>query len=143
MFHHFQVQKKDGDFFRSLWIEDSSKDVVDYQMKVNLFGVVSSPSCAISGLRFLAYDNMVESLQATCFIQEGFYVDDGLKSVKTDSEAIHLIKEIQTIYIKENIHVHIFLSNKQEVLDRAPKTENLYLPEEGDPIGECWAYSGM
>ncbi|XP_076330794.1 uncharacterized protein LOC143236417 [Tachypleus tridentatus] len=136
MFFQFRVQEEDRDFLRILWIEDLSGNVVDYRMKVYLFGSVSSLACAISGVRQLAYDNF----QAAFFIQEGFYFDDGLKNVKTVREAIHLIKETQTICVKENIYLPKFLSNKQEVVDsssltdRAPKLENLHLPEERTPL---------
>ncbi|XP_076308453.1 uncharacterized protein LOC143223861 [Tachypleus tridentatus] len=106
-------------------------------MNVHLFGTVSSLACTRSGLRQEAYDITVESPQAACFIQEGFYVDDGLKSVKTVSKAIHFIKETQRICAKGNIHLHNLLSNKQLVLDaisligRASKMENFDLPEKG------------
>ena len=53
MFHQFMVTKEHRDLLRFLWWLDGdpSKEVVEYRMKVHLFGASSSPGCANFGLR--------------------------------------------------------------------------------------------
>ena len=53
MFHQFMVTKEHRHLLRFLcWPDgDPSREVVDYQMKVHLFGASSSPGCANFGLR--------------------------------------------------------------------------------------------
>ena len=48
MFHQVRVSKSDIDFLRFIWWRDGDieQDPIDHRMLVNLFGAVSSPSCA-------------------------------------------------------------------------------------------------
>ena len=61
-------------------------------MMVHLFGSTLSPGCANLALRTAA-ENGVNNLgiEATKFIKDNFYVNDGLESVPTVPEAIKLI----------------------------------------------------
>ena len=56
MFHRFRVEEQDRNFLRFLWWEDgdTTRDILDYRMKVHLFGAASSPGCANYGLKHLA-----------------------------------------------------------------------------------------
>ena len=100
---------------------DPPKDVIDYRMKVHLFGASSSPGCANFGLRRAADDGEEEfGTDAAAFIRKDFYVDDGLKSVSTVPEAIQLIKASQAICSKACLRLHKIVSNKKEVLEAFP-----------------------
>lgn len=46
---YYQVE----DYLRYLWWpdEDTTKDLVEYQIKVHIFGVISSPSCSKYALK--------------------------------------------------------------------------------------------
>ena len=100
---------------------DPPKDVIDYRMKVHLFGASSSPGCANFGLRRAADDGEEEfGTDAAAFIRKNFYVDHGLKSVSTVPEAIQLIKASQAICSKACLRLHKIVSNKKEVLEAFP-----------------------
>ena len=82
MFHQFVVAEEHRDLLRFLWWLDGdpTKEVIDYRMKVHLFGASSSPGCANFGLRRAADDGEEEfGTDAAAFIRKDFYVDDGLK----------------------------------------------------------------
>ena len=51
-------------------------------------------------------------------------VDDGLKSVPTVSEAIHLIKASQGICERACLRLHKIVSNKKEVLEAFPAEDH-------------------
>ena len=74
------------------------------------------------------------------FIQHDFYVDDGLKSVKTEDEAIMLIRNTRAICASAGLHLHKFVSNSRSVLaeippeDQAKNIQNLDLTFEDLPI---------
>ncbi|XP_068707923.1 uncharacterized protein [Montipora foliosa] len=93
MFHQFVIWEKHRDLLRFCWWlnGDPSKELVEYRMKAHLFSASSSPACAHVGIRRAA-DNGEEEFgaDAPTFIRKNFYVDDGLKSVPTVTEAIHL-----------------------------------------------------
>ena len=93
MFHQFVVSEEHRDLF-FWWLNgDPSKEVAEYRMKAHLFGASSSTGCAHFGLRRAADDGEEEfGADAATFIRKNFYIDDGLKSVPTVSEAMHLIK---------------------------------------------------
>ena len=123
MFHQFMVTKEHRDLLRFLcWLDgDPSREVVDYWMKVHLFGASSSPGCVNFGLRRAADDGEQDfGADAAAFIRKNFYVDDSLKSVATVPEAIELIRASQAICDKAGLRLHKIVSNKKEVLEAIP-----------------------
>ena len=60
-------------------------------------------------------------VEATSFIKENFYVDDGLKSVPTVPEAIKLIKNGTEMCIRGGFRLHKFTSNSKEVVESIPE----------------------
>ncbi len=55
-FHCFLVKAEDRNFLRFLWYEynDPEKSIIDYRMKIHIFGNSPSPAVAIYGLRQVA-----------------------------------------------------------------------------------------
>ena len=96
-FHRVRVSSKDADSLRFLWKEDIfSPDPPDtYQMIVHIFGAKDSPACANYALKRVAEDNREDYSEAAYdTVMRNFYVDDLLKSVKSQEEAIKLSKEL-------------------------------------------------
>ena len=123
IFHHFVLAEEDRDLLRFLWWLDRNppKDVIDYRMKVHLFGASSSPGCANFGLRRAADDGEEDfGTDAAAFIRKDFFVDDGLKSVSTVPNAIQLIMASEAICSKACLRLHKIASNKKEVLEACP-----------------------
>lgn len=143
MFHQFKVKEEDRDYLRFYWWEngDITKTPVQYRMTVHLFGAASSPGCANFGLKKTAIDNECEfGSDAANFIRKDFYVDDGLKSVATVSEAASLIENTKSICAKGGMRLHKFISNSKEVIakiapeDRAKGVKDLDLHSDVLPI---------
>ncbi|XP_067946284.1 uncharacterized protein [Watersipora subatra] len=124
MYHRFKVLPKYRDYLRFLWFSptDPTKIVV-YRMCVHLFGARSSPAVAKFALKQLASDYAKKDSSAGSFIHRNFYVDDGLISVPTISEAINLVKATQSICMKGNVRVHKLLSNERQVMQAFPKED--------------------
>ena len=94
LFHQFRVNSEDRNYLRFLWWPDENywKDPIEMRMCVYLFGAVLSPGCANFDLKQVATDNEGEFGCAVAdFLRRDFYVDDGLKSLPSDSEAIDMI----------------------------------------------------
>ena len=89
-------------------------------MRKHLFGAVSSPACANYGLKHLANCQETQNPEAAAFMQNDFYVDDGLTSVQNEQEAIQLVKDAQTICSTGGIRLHKFVS-------KAPHTHTILL----------------
>ena len=115
-FHQFVVSEEHRDLLRFLrWLDGHlSREAVEYHTKAHRFGASSSPGCVHFGLRRATDDGEEEfGADTATFICKNFYVDDGLKSVPTISEDIHLIKSSQGICDKACLRLH-----KKEVLKK-------------------------
>lgn len=67
-------------------------------MQVHLLGAKSSPSCASFGLLMTAEDNREKfDPEVTETVKRNFYVDDCLKSVKTEASAISLAAQLNQL----------------------------------------------
>ena len=98
MFHQVRVNEEDRNLLRFLWWPegDTSKALEEYRMTVHLFGAVSSPTCANFALQKTAGDNsntFDEEVSNT--VKSNFYVDDCLKSVPAEKQAIDLVKNLR------------------------------------------------
>ncbi|XP_067306911.1 uncharacterized protein [Pseudorasbora parva] len=142
MFHCFLVRRDHRNYLRFLWYRDNdmSKDIIDYRMRVHVFGNSPSPSVAIYGLRRAIHEGAHKHGKDTVqFVERHFYVDDGLISVPTEAEAISLLQRTQTSLSESNLRLHKFASNREAVLqafaseDRAAK-KDLDLSGEATPV---------
>ena len=143
MFYQFNVNQEHRDFLRFLWWPngDYHQEPIDCRMNVHLFGAASSPGCSNFGLKQIATDNADEfGQEAAEFIHKDFYVDDGLKSVATEEEAIDLIVKTKRMCERGCLHLHKFVSNSRKVMqvvpaeDRAKDVKELNLLQDTLPI---------
>ena len=58
--------------------------------------------------------------EAANFLQNDFYVDDGLKSFTTPENAIDVIRNTQAMCAAANLRLHKFASNSKVVLEAMP-----------------------
>ncbi|KAM5145516.1 uncharacterized protein ACMZJ9_012855 [Mantella aurantiaca] len=117
MFHCFIVREDNRNFLRFRWYRnnDVSNEVIDYRMKVHVFGNSPSPAVAIYGLRKTAKEGEEEfGTDARQFVERNFYVDDGLKSLPTEEEAIDLLTRTQNMLATANLRLHKIISNSNE-----------------------------
>ncbi|XP_038074806.1 uncharacterized protein LOC119742710 [Patiria miniata] len=123
MFHQFRVIDNHRDYLRFLWWPKGNyhQPPGEFRMKVHLFGAGSSPGCSNFALKQLARDHVSEfGREVTDFILHVFYVDDGLRSVKSEKEAIDMISGTRQLCKKGGLHLHKFVSNSREVLNSVP-----------------------
>ena len=67
-------------------------------MRVHLFGSASSPSCANFALRKTAKDNEADVDSSVIeTVNRNFYVDDCLKSVSNEDEAVNLASRLREL----------------------------------------------
>ena len=143
MFHQFRVNTEDRNYLRFLWWQDGNywNDPIEMRMCVHLFGAASSPGCANFGLKQVANDNEAEFGGSVAgFLRRDFYVDDGLKSLPSDSEAIDMICKTKEMCSKGGLHLHKFISNSKAVIeqitpeDRAKGIKDLDLLQDKLPV---------
>ncbi|XP_013421679.1 uncharacterized protein LOC106181750 isoform X2 [Lingula anatina] len=148
MFYSFRVNEEHRNFLRFFWFRnnDPREDMIEYRMRVHVFGNTPSPAVATYGLR-KAVEDAEDDVRN--FVHRDFYVDDGLASCPTESEAISLVKRTQaTLQNNAKIKLHKIASNspavmkafKAEDLDKSLRSIDLFeeeLPQQAS-LGLVW-----
>ncbi len=123
MYHQVKVDVRHRDALRFLWWPkgDMARQPEIYRMTVHLFGGVWSPSCANYALHRAAEENSdsfdSETIQT---VLNNMYVDDCLKSLPSESEAIHLVKELCELLQRGGFNITKWVSNSRTVLESIP-----------------------
>ncbi|XP_013856435.1 uncharacterized protein LOC106512341 [Austrofundulus limnaeus] len=123
MFYCFVVREDHRDYLRYLWYEDNdiTKNVVEFRMKVHVFGNSPSPAVAIYCMRRAAQQGEQEhGSDARQFVERQFYVDDGLTSVATPEEAVDLLLRTKNMLAESNLRLHKVASNCSQVMEAFP-----------------------
>ncbi|XP_067279227.1 uncharacterized protein [Pseudorasbora parva] len=155
MFHCFKVREDHRNFLRFFWFRDSdpTKDVIEYRMKVHVFGNSPSPAVAIYGLRRAASEGEnVHGSDTRQFVERHFYVDDGLVSLPTDDQAVSLLQRTRASLAESNLRLHKIASNSPAVMQAFPQEEHAKTIKDLDLSGEiplvqrtlglCWEIVG-
>ena len=126
MFHQVRVRPSDCEALSFLWWPDGNLDnqPEEYQMRVHLFGGASSPSCANFALKKTAEDNKADfDPQTISTVKRNFYVDDCLKSVGSDDDAIRLARQLRELLARGGFKLTKWLSNSRKVIESLPESE--------------------
>ncbi|KAI3367313.1 hypothetical protein L3Q82_008361 [Scortum barcoo] len=103
---------------------DPTSDIVDYRMRVHLFGNSPSPAVAVYGLRRAAKEAEADyGSDARRFVDREFYVDDALKSFSTEEEAISVLGRAQKMLAASNLRLHKIASNRPAVIEAFPSED--------------------
>ena len=126
MFHQVLVPEYDRSLSRFLWWanHDIRGTVEDFEMKNHVFGATSSPSCCNYAMKSIAVDNGKKyhpDVAAT--LQQNFYVDDLLKSVKDVKTAIRLLCDSIRMCASGGFKLTKIVSNRVKVLRSVTETE--------------------
>ncbi|KAK0151244.1 hypothetical protein N1851_007617 [Merluccius polli] len=131
MFHQVKVSQKHVDFLHFIWWPngDVTQNLIDYRMKVHLFGTTSSPSCANYALRRVAEDNKTHfKSEVMNTIQQNFYVADCLQSLV--AEALQLVKNLTAPCSKGGFQLSKRMSISHAVLASIPGEHRLKATKE-------------
>ncbi|KAK3735147.1 hypothetical protein QZH41_001892 [Actinostola sp. cb2023] len=126
MFYSFSVQENHRNYLKFLWYQDNNpgKDIVEYRMKVHIFGSTSSPAVATYGLRKTAeVEKASFGADAADLVNINFYVDDALKSVPTEEDAVDLLHRTQSMLSTANLRLQKIASNRQEAMEAFPSED--------------------
>ena len=143
MFYQVKVPEHDADLLRFLWWPNGklTEPVEEFRMAVHLFGATSSPSVASYALRRTAEDHRdVASPEAVQTVLRNFYVDDCLKSLATEDDAVTLAKDLRTLCASGGFTLAKWMSNSRKVLlsipeaHRASEVKDLDLRHDALPV---------
>ena len=128
MFYQVRVPEDQRNFLRYLWFPDGDleKPPQEYRVRVHIFGAVSSPSVANYVLKHTASMEEAKnfSQESLNTITRNFYVDDCLKAVDEENQAIKIVKEVSHIVGLAGLKLTGYVSNSKTMLSSVP-TEDL------------------
>ena len=102
-----------------------------------MFGSTSSPSCSNYALKRISIDGKDQfGLEAAKTLQNNFYVDDLLKSVAKEDQAIQLIKNAKAMCSSGGFKLTKFLSNNKRVLQSIPEEDGRKCVKYKDLVGD-------
>lgn len=119
MFYQVKVPERDADLLRFLWWPNSklNEPMEEFRMTVHLFGATSSPSVASYALKRTAEDHKADvSPETVQTVLRNFYVDDCLKSVAKEEDAVTLAKDLRTLCASGGFTLTKWVSNSRKVL---------------------------
>ena len=124
MFHNFLLKVDQQDYIRFFWFQnnDSSQGICQFRARVHIFGNCSSPALASLGLRF-AVDRSSNLEHVWSFVNEQFYVDDGLSCAGSVEDAVRVLKDTVDALSKSNIRLHKICSSSPDVVNAFPESE--------------------
>ena len=99
-----------------------SGTVEEFEMKVHVFGATALPSCCNYVLKRTAVDDGKKYHPDATTLQQNFYVDNLLKSVKDVQTAIRLLYDI-TMCASRGFKLTKIISNRVEVLQSVTATK--------------------
>ena len=123
MFYQVLVAEEHRSYLKFLWWKDGNykNPVTDCEMNVHVFGATSSPGCSNYALKKTSVEYKEQyGEEASKTLRRNFYVDDLLKSVRTEEEAIHLVKNVKMMCKSGGFNLTKFLCNSKVVLDTIP-----------------------
>lgn len=113
-------------------------------MVVHIFGATSSPSCTNFALQQCAKDNREEfDTETVSTVLKNFYVDDCLKSVESEAEALSLAHNLIALCARGGFRLNKWVSNSRALLlslpeeDRANKVKDLDLDQDIMSVERC------
>lgn len=124
MFHQVRIPDEDSDLLGFLWWPggDLGKDLEEYKMVVHIFGSTSSPRCANFGLRQFAKDERDEfNSETISTVLRNVYVDDCLKSVESEDEALTLVNNLIVVCARGGFRLNKWVSNSKALLLSLPE----------------------
>lgn len=155
MFHQVKINPADCVAQRFLFRGmDRERTPDTYEMKVMIFGSVSSPSVAQFVKNFNA--KKLENDEIDKAMEKQHYVDDYLDGTNTEEEAVIKIKQIIDVHKAGGFEMVNWISNSKSVLDSLPDSlvsngvKNLKIDDEHvervlglfwNPTDDCFTFS--
>ena len=113
-----------------------SKEIIDHEMCVHVFGSVSSGACSNGTLRIMAIENENKyGKDAAEMLENNVYVDDMLKSVENEGKAIKLMKDVKLLYRERGLNLVKFPSSSKRVLQSIPEKDREMGVKNSDLLG--------
>ncbi len=135
MYYQVWLPEEQKKYVRFLWWTDgdTSKEPVQYQFRVHLFGGTWCPAAATFCIRLAGEEQIAEFGEDVLkAIRESFYVDDMLNSQFSTQETISILSRVSKCLENRGFNLTKIVSNSKEVLETVPENKRAVEPRSMD-----------
>ena len=116
MFLQVKVPPADCKVLRFLWRENSTDPISVYEYGRHMFGAKSSPACVNYALQQVGRDSRDDNGMVANFINRNFYMDDFVKSVASEEEAVDVYRSLQKSLADRGFQLTKWICNSDKVM---------------------------
>lgn len=142
MFNQVKLSKDQWNLQRIFWREKPNEPLREYWLNVIIFGLSASPFIAVRSVIQAAREANQNYPKAAKTIEEDFYMDDCTTGANSESEAIQLAKEMDTILKGAGFELRQWKSNSKNVVkcmdSEIENTTVFSAPERTSILGIKW-----
>ncbi|XP_073820558.1 uncharacterized protein [Musca autumnalis] len=106
MYRQVLISPEDRQFQLIIWRKDVSQPITYYQLNTVTYGTRAAPYLATKCLQRLAKDNAIRYPLDSQFLQENFYVDDGLGGADSLITAINMQQQLIQVMKDSGFNLH-------------------------------------
>lgn len=130
MYRQILIHPNDRDYQRILWRSSPSDPITEYKLNTVTYGQACAPFLVIRCVRQLAEEGAGEFGEASRALLNDLYVDDIITGVESESEAMSLISQLESLLNSGGFKAHKWRTNDERVMERL---------RAGDQVGESSA----
>ena len=137
MFLQVKVTPTDCKVLRFLWRENHTDPISLYEYGRQIFRAESSPTCVNYALQQVGRDCRDENGMVANLINRNFYMDDVVKSVASEEEAVEVYKCLRKSLADGGFQLTKSICNSEKVMgERSPEDRSVSLSEtfEAEPL---------
>lgn len=141
MFRQVAIRPQHWNLQRIVWRENRSDPIMDFCLTVITYGLASSPFNAVMALWQCAEDFFDQFPIAAQSVKEDFYMDDWLKSVHSENEAVVLKGDMIKLLNQGGFELAKWRSNCSKLADTRLNAKNVSEPTNTSVLGVVWDFT--
>ena len=137
MFLQVKLPLADCIVLRFLWRESNTEPITVYEYGRLIFGAKSSPTCVNHALQQVGRDCGCDKGMVASLINEKFHMDDFVKSVASEEEAVEVYKCLRKSLSDGGFQLTEWICNSEKVMEDIPSEDRsvaLIATFEADPL---------
>lgn len=113
MYRQVKVTEKHTDYQRIVWRDDINAEIKDYRLLRLTFGMSCAPYLAVKTLQQVAVDEGDKFPLAASRVKTDFYMDDLMTGCQTETEAINVYEQMNSLLEKGGFKLQKWASNRK------------------------------
>ncbi|XP_073841412.1 uncharacterized protein [Musca autumnalis] len=116
MYRQVLISPEDRQFQLIIWRKDVTQPITYYQLNTVTYGTRAAPYLATKCLQRMAKENAIRYPLASQFLQENFYVDDGLGGADSLITAVNLQQQLIQVMKDSGFNLRKWCANNPQLL---------------------------